>query len=353
MKLFTVGPVEMFDSTKKIKTMQTPYFRNDEFSEVMFECERLIKKLLFAPNDCRTIFLTASGTCAMEAAVMNCFTSKDKLLVISGGTFGKRFEEICTLHSIPFESMKIDHGQEFDKKCLEKFDDKGFTGMLVNIDETSTGQLYPIDILSEFSQRNHMYLMVDAISSAFADSYNIKKYHIDVTIFSSHKALALSPGLSVVLLDKEIYEERVKKRNVGLYYNFNSYICDMKRGQTPFTPAVGIVLELQDMLRSIDSIRIENKVLHTKRLASDFRRRVCDIGYKIPQYPLSNAVTPLLFSHGAKKIYRLLKEDYSIIVNPCGGEVADKELRIGHIGNLTIEDNDSLLSALRQIIVTL
>ena len=102
---FTVGPVMCSDQVRAVGGEQVPYFRTPEFSEMMLDSERLIKKLQFAPHDSKVVFLTASGSGAMEATVINCFNQNDKLLVISGGTFGERFEKICEIHQIPFEAL--------------------------------------------------------------------------------------------------------------------------------------------------------------------------------------------------------------------------------------------------------
>ena len=45
------------------------------------------------------------------------------------------------------------------------------------------------------------------------------------------------------------------------------------------------------------------------------------------------------------EILSKLKEEYDIIICPNGGELADKVFRVGHIGNITIEDNDKLFNA--------
>ena len=71
-----------------------PYFRTPEFSQLMLETDCLMKRLVHTADSSRTIYLTASGTAAMEATVMNCFTPSDRLLVINGGTFGQRFVDI-------------------------------------------------------------------------------------------------------------------------------------------------------------------------------------------------------------------------------------------------------------------
>lgn len=78
---FTVGPVQSSEAVRAIGSEQVPYFRTSEFSDVMFENERLIKKFAKASDDSKVVFLTASGSGAMETAVMNTLTPNDKALV--------------------------------------------------------------------------------------------------------------------------------------------------------------------------------------------------------------------------------------------------------------------------------
>ena len=98
IKLFTIGPAQMYQHTMDVRSRMVPYFRTPEFSEMMLENATLTKKLMDAEESADVIFLTSSGSGAMEATVMNCFDEKDKLLVISGGTFGERLEKICEIH---------------------------------------------------------------------------------------------------------------------------------------------------------------------------------------------------------------------------------------------------------------
>ena len=70
---FAVGPVQMDEEIRAIGAEEVPYFRTPEFSAIMKENERLMKQFTGAPEDARAVFLTGSGTAAMEAAVMNLF----------------------------------------------------------------------------------------------------------------------------------------------------------------------------------------------------------------------------------------------------------------------------------------
>ena len=101
---FTVGPVQESKEVLEVGAQPTPYFRNQSFSKIMLENEAMMKELTFSDEESRVVFLTASGTGAMEAAVMNSFTSDDKVLIVNGGSFGKRFVQICQIHQIPYRN---------------------------------------------------------------------------------------------------------------------------------------------------------------------------------------------------------------------------------------------------------
>ena len=145
MPLFTIGPVEMFPDTLEVRSRQVPYFRNAAFSQVVFESCDMIQKLMGAEEGARTILLTSSGTGAMEATVMNCLGTDDHALVINGGSFGARFCQILERHHVPFDSVDLASGEALVADRLAPYEGAGFTALLVNLDETSTGQLYDLE----------------------------------------------------------------------------------------------------------------------------------------------------------------------------------------------------------------
>lgn len=348
MRLFTVGPVMMFPDTLEVSGRQIPYFRTDEFSEMMLESERLMKKLLNAPNGSKVAFLTASGTGAMESVVGCCFTPSDRVLIVMGGGFGRRFGEICDVHSIPHDDLILNWDEPLTHAILDEYVDRDYAALLVNIDETSTGQLYDYKMLSDFCKENGMLLVVDAISSFLADPLEMSDC-IDVVIVSSQKALSLEPGVSIVVMSSRM-RSRMDIVDSHMYYlDLKRHFENQVRGQTPFTPAVGTMICLNDMLRTIDRDGIETKVARTAYLASYFREKARSIGLMIPDYPLSNAVTPILFDGNAYDVYKTLRQDYDITVTPSGGDLRNSILRVGHIGNLTESDYDELINAIRKV----
>ena len=352
MKIFTVGPVAMYRQTFEITGKQTPYFRTAEFSKTMLETEKSIYTLLNAPNGSKTAFLTTSGTGAMEATLINLAKPEDNFLVITGGTFGYRFSELCDIHHIKHQKLELAFDEVLTEAHLSAYENKGFTGLLVNIHETSTGQLFNAKMLSEFCKKENLLFVIDAISSFLADPLDMSDVAAGAIIFSSHKSMALNPGISCVVISPKAYAERVKgNKTKVLYLDFNNHINDLTRGQTPFTPAVNVALTMHDMLESICKSGINAKIEQTRNIALDFRHKIKAIEtIKVPSFPLSNALTPLVFSDGqAKKVYELLCNKYGLMLTPNGGELANKVLRMGHIGNHSMTENDEVIAALKEI----
>ncbi|MGX8693342.1 pyridoxal-phosphate-dependent aminotransferase family protein [Methanobrevibacter sp.] len=348
---FTVGPVMSSESVRKIGGEQTPYFRNDEFSEVMFENEELMKEFVYASEDSRAVFITGSGTASMEATIMNVFTQNDKVLIVNGGGFGQRFVELCELHEVPFEEIKLEFGQDITQDILDSYDNKGFTGFLVNICETSSCVHYDLDLISEFCLKNDIFLVVDAISSFLADPLNMVENNIDVFITGSQKALACPPGISIIVLGPNALERIENNECKSMYFDLKDMLKNGERGQTPFTPAVTILLQINERLKQIKKQGgVEAEIERTSMIANDFRNRINDLPLEIHCNCLGNSVTGVYcINSNANDIVDCLKKEYGIWVNPNGGEIGGKMFRVGHIGDLTIEDNDKLIDAFKDL----
>lgn len=348
---FTVGPVQSCDAVREVGSQQVPYFRTPEFSAVMMENEALIKRFAKAGDDARVVFITGSGTASMEAVVMNTLDENDKVLVVNGGSFGQRFVEICQVHNIPHEEIRLETGKALTAQMLEPFDGKDFTAFLVNVHETSTGVWYDMDLISKFCKRNGLFLVVDAISSFLADEFNMKELGADVMITGSQKALACPPGISIIVLSKKAVERVNNHSCKCMYLDIKSALKNGERGQTPFTPAVGILLQIHARLKQIEADGgVEAETAKIAALAEDFRNKIKDMPFEIVSESMSNAVTPLHpLNASAYQIFTILKDEYQIWVCPNGGSLADQVFRVGHIGALTPEDNTTLVNAMKDM----
>ncbi|MCR0263462.1 aminotransferase class V-fold PLP-dependent enzyme [[Clostridium] innocuum] len=348
---FTVGPVMSCDEVRAIGAEQVPYFRTSEFSEIIMENEVLIKKFAKSDNDARVVFITGSGTASMEAAVVNCFNERDKVLIINGGSFGERFVELCQIYGIPFDQIKLQFGKALKKDQLFEYSNKGYTGLLINAHETSTGVHYDLEMVSEFCRQNGIFLVVDAISSFLADEFDMKKLNVDVMITGSQKALACPPGISIIILSSKAIK-RVKSRDIKcMYLNLKLALVNGMRGQTPFTPAVSILQQINIRLKKIDKTGgVDKEIKRVESIAIDFREKIKGLPLRIISESISNAVTPLQPLHAsAYDIFIILKNEYNIWICPNGGELKNKIFRVGHIGDLKKEDNTILINAFKDI----
>lgn len=352
MRIFTVGPVEMFERTLDVRSKQLPYFRTDDFSKVMLEIQTRLLRVLYTKETSKCAILTGSGSAAMEAVVSNSFDQSDRLLVINGGSFGSRFVQLCEIYHIPYDAITLAYDEPLTQQHLDAYATNAYTAMLVNIHETSTGQLYNIKMLSQFCKQKNMKLVVDAISSFLSDPFHMDEDGVDCVILSSQKALALAPGLSMVVMNEAFYEEKVKPKPViNLYLNLNEHIKNMERGQTPNTPAVGICFELLDMLTYVEEIGVDRIIQQTHQRALYFREQAKQLQLTLPKFPLSNTLTPVVFENGkAHDVYAYLRDHYDIYVTPNGGDLATKIIRIGHIGNMKQEYYDDLIAKMKEAI---
>ena len=348
---FTIGPVMCSNEVCAVGGEQIPYFRTPEFSGLMLENEKLMLKFAKAPRGSKACFMTNSSTGSMEAVVMNCFDEHDKVLVVDGGSFGHRFVELCEIHTIPHTTLHLKHGQKLTKDRLYEYDSYGFTGLLVNIDETSTGVLYDSEMIGEFCKKNGIFYVCDCVSSFLADPFDMAHSGADVMITGSQKALACPPGISVIILAPGAVD-RVKSRRVrSMYFNLAEALKNMERGQTPFTPAVGILRQVNTRLKEIETAGgADVEVARVAAQAEDFRRKIKELPFEFVSESPANGVTPIHpINADAYDIFIELKDNYGIWICPNGGDMAHTVFRVGHIGYLSCDDNTTLVNAFKDL----
>ena len=350
---FTVGPVQSSAAVLAIGAEQVPYFRTAEFSELMLENERLVKKFAHTTDDSKVVFMTCSGSGGMETAIMNCLTKEDKALVINGGSFGERFVELLTLHEIPFTEIKLEHGKALKPEFLAPYEGKGYTAFLLQKHETSTGVHYDINMVSDFCKRNGCFLIVDAISTFLCDPFDMAATNTGVMITGSQKALACAPGIAVMILAPSALKRVEENKCCCQYLDLKLALKNMERGQTPWTPAVGILRQINVRLKEIDANGgADVEIARCADLAKYFRDKLVEynLPFKIVSERLSNAVTPLHpTTQSAYEIFLKVKDEYGMWICPNGGDMKDSVFRVGHIGCLTEADYDKLIGAFKDL----
>ena len=206
-------------------------------------------------------------------------------------------------------------------------------------------------MLGEFCRKEGMIFVIDAISSFLADPLDMTAYDADVIITGSQKVLACAPGISIIVLGERAQQRIADNKTNTMYLDLKDALKNAERGQTPFTPAVGILRQINARLRRIkQNGGASTEIAKVKAQADDFRNKIKNLPFEIVSESMSNALTPL---HPTKAsafdIFLKLKDEYGIWICPNGGDMKDTIFRVGHFGAQTTEDNDTLIAAFEDL----
>jgi aspartate aminotransferase-like enzyme len=307
----------------------------------MLGCEDLLLKFSNAPEGSRVIFLTASGTAGMQAVVDNLLSQDDKSYVINGGGFGDRFVQILHKSDLSFTQRRVDKNDNL--KDIKNETINNHTTLIYNAHETTIGLKYNLKSLGIFAKNSGLFNIVDAISLFLTDKIDMQKDNIDTMIISSQKALALPPGLCMVILTPKAIKRLNDVQNI--YFDFKEYLKDGVRGQTPYTPAVTIILQLQKRLQKIDKIGLTKEISKKRKLANYFRKKIEHLPIKPYTKYMPNAMSTFEVKD-ANDVVNDIEKMYNIVLCPNAGELKDKVFRVSHMGAINKKDIDYLVESL-------
>ncbi len=348
-KLFTPGPVVIEEHILAIGAQQPPYNRTNGFSQLTHEILNGLSYIFQTSG--QVAILTGSGTAAMEAAVLNFLDKSDNALIVNGGTFGQRWCDLCHIHEVPFKELTLEAGDDVDLEQLtQRLSSEKFTAILINAHETSTGQLYDIESISQIARNFGLFTIVDAISTICADQFLMDEWGIDVTILSSQKALALPPGLSFVAMNTQAQARLKTAKPKTLYLNLQDYLTNQERGQLPYTPAIGLLLQLHQRLLDIKAATLTEIILQHKKRADFFRQGISGYPFQILSARRSNAMTALWCEEpNAIEIVQMLRDSYHIEVTPNGDDLQHNVFRVSHMGAQSNADITELIIGLKSV----
>lgn len=103
-----------------------------------------------------------------------------------------------------------------------------------------------------------------------------------------------------------------------MYFNLADGLKNMERGQTPFTPAVGILRQIHTRLKEIEKAGgAEAEIARVAAQAKDFRQKMKDLPFIFVSESPANGVTSIHPLNGnAYKIFEIIKDEYGIWICP-------------------------------------
>lgn len=338
-----VFPGNIEDSILQIGGKPFPYMRTEQFSELVKDSERMLLELIHCPSG-RVIIYTASGTGAMDAVVTNYVSRFNKAFIIAGGSFGYRWKSLCEYYGCANDVLEVPFAQDIDYSLLEaKVAACRPDVFLCQHHETSTGQLYDMEKISAICKQYDVSLVVDAISSFLSDELDMEALGIDICITSSQKGLNIAPGLSFLFLSSKILDTDFMHKSY--YFDFVENLKNLERGQTPYSPATSLFLQLHARLQIDINIGVERLIASVRSKALYFRELCRCNGWEIPAQVPSNCITGFFVKKNGDILFKeLLKQD--IFIMPGG---TPDYFRVSHLGVQTNEDLDELARLIKEI----
>jgi len=328
MILATPGPVEIPLFVRETFLGETIHHRTPEFKEILLETLERFKNITHLPHN---VFLSSSGSGAMEAAVIN---TANKALTINAGKFGERWGKICKAFDIDYEEIKYDWDTPANVddiiEAIKK--DSKIDTIFIQISESAGGLRHPVEeIAAEVKSINEDIIIVaDGITALGVE--NINTENIDIVIGGSQKAFMLPPGLAML----GVSEKGLKRigKGKGFYFNLANEIKKQSEGSTAFTPATSHIIALNEVLKKLENIGLENHYKNTAKRHKALLAALKGIGLKI--YPKNPALSMAAVYFDKAQELRNILQKYE--VNVAGGQdhLKEKLFRINNMG--IIED---------------
>jgi len=345
----TPGPSPLAPEVKLALAKDILHHRTEAFRNILKDVHEGLKYVFQTNNP--VLILASSGTGAMEASVVNFLSKKDKVLVVSGGKFGERWQEICKRYDLEVIVIEVEWGKapsiDEIKNILDK--NKDIKAVFTTLCETSTATVYDVEKIAKVVSQTSAILVVDAISGLGADKIKTDDWAVDVVVSGSQKSLMLPPGLSFVSISKKA-EQLMESSNLPKYYlDLKKALKAYAKDDTPYTPSVSLIVALKEVLEIIKKEGIENIWEKFDKISKALREALKSLGFEIYSSSPSSAVTAVVVGDiSAKKIVSGIRNEFGISIAAGQDKIADKIIRIAHMGYINAQDVVMTLSALEK-----
>ena len=351
--LLTPGPTPVPPAALEAMARPIIHHRTSGYQKIFQEVTELLKYVFKTKNDVLTF--TSSGTGAMEAAVVNVMSSGDKALVVRGGKFGERFAEICQAYGIETENIDVKWGEAVNPNLIAEILDRNedISAVFTTLCETSTGVVNDVEAIAKIVKRRKAVLVVDAISGLAGDNLETDKWGVDIVVGASQKGLMIPPGLAFVSVSKKAWEKIEKSTLPRYYFDFSRTKKSLEKSNSPFTPAISLMLALRQVLKLIRQQGIDRILANNKRLARGVRSAVKSLGLELlaPGSP-ADPVTAVKVTEGVDglALVKILREKHGITIAGGQASLKGKIFRIAHLGYITEFDLITGISGLEMVL---
>lgn len=349
-----VPPEVLLASAKPIIHHRAPYY-----TELLVEVTENLKYLFQTRND--VLIFASSGTGAMESAIVNLFSSGDKVVIASCGNFGERWMKLADTYGLNSVNLVYEWGdevnpQDIDKALKENPDTKA---VLTQQSETSTGVVNDIKKIAQIVSSTSAVTVIDAVSGLGATDLMTDQWGVDVVVSGSQKALMTPPGLSFASLSDRAWDMVGASTLPKFYFSYQKTRDALHKPspQNPFTPPVSLILGLNEALKMIREEGLDNVFKRHSIMGLACREAFKALGIELfgKENTEANSVSAALVPDGIDggQLTKIIREKYGITIAGGQGKMKGKIFRIGHCGYYDRFDIISSISALEMTLYEL
>jgi aspartate aminotransferase-like enzyme len=337
--LFTPGPAPVPPEVLLEMARPMIHHRTPEFSAVLDQARERMRPLFGTRRE--VILLAASGTGAMEAAVINLLAPGEHAIYVNGGKFGERWGKLLAAHGMTGHEIRVEWGRAARPEQVEEAlrANPNARAVLMQASETSTCAVHPVAEIAAIMRARDVMLIVDGITSVGVFEQKMDEWDVDALITGSQKALMLPPGLAMVALSERALERAQRSRTPRYYFDLMRELkAQRDQHTTAWTAAVSLVLGLNKSLEMIHGEGLPQVFARHRVMAEATRAAAPALGLALlaPDNP-APGVTGILTPPGldGSKLVRYMRDELGVSVQGGQDRMKGKLVRIGHMGYLS------------------
>lgn len=348
--MFIPGPVDVNEEILAAQAQPMLPHRSAEFEEIFHRAEGKARRVFF--TETRVFILASSGSGMQEAAVRNLVSGK--MLSCVNGAFGSRWHDVAVTNGKDADVLETDWKEPITpERVADALKGKHYDILTVVHNETSTGLMNPVKEIAAVVHENSpdTLVCVDAVSSLSGARLEMDAWGLDLLLTSSQKCLALPPGLALGGVNDRAMARAQETENRGWYFDFVLLEKHRTKNSTPATPAVSLIYALDKQLDRIFEEGLDNRFARHSAMAARAQSWALENGFDLfaPEGYRSQTVTTIENKRGVDvgALNAFLKERGMRIAGGYG-PIKASTFRIGHMGELTLDDLNALLSAMEE-----
>src|SRR5580700_4317360 len=243
-RLYTPGPTPLLPAAQFAMAAADMHHRTAEFRALFQKVLAQLKVFVGTKND--VLLLASSGTGAMEASVSNLTSPGDRVLVLSAGKFGERWESLAKAFGRQVDLVSVPYGETFSLDEVKKALRPDHRAVYVQATESSTGVRHDIKAIAALlkTSSTEALLVVDAITGLGTTHLYVDAWGVDVIIGGSQKAVMIPPGLAYLSLSDRAWKAAETSKNPRYYFDLRKERKNAQKGESSYTPAVALIAAL-------------------------------------------------------------------------------------------------------------